>query len=148
MHYIKPLHWSLWMARGVHVFHSCEICKQTYYRSKICSPSDGGHWIYRPLLLDVRHPVSALISYNWGGGSKLYPLMGGRGRGVKKCTFRGRVPHRPEDPRNTLWKKLVRESTNFFYFSKKSGTFVLNAEYYEIKKCYDFHLKIIISCSR
>ncbi len=49
---IKYLHWSLWMAHGNHVYHLCESCKQTYYRSIIRSPSNGRH---QPLLFDVCH---------------------------------------------------------------------------------------------
>ncbi len=58
IHYIKPLHWSLWMACGGHVFRSCDICKQIYIIAQITRlSSDGGHWIYRPLHFDVRQGV-------------------------------------------------------------------------------------------
>ncbi len=60
IHYIKPLHWSLWMAHGGHVFCSCKICKQTYIiAQKTCLPSDGG--IYWPFNFDVCH--SAILNH-------------------------------------------------------------------------------------
>ncbi len=51
------------MARGGHVFRSCEICKQTYIiTQKTRSPSDGRHWIYLPLHFDVHRPGD----FGWG----------------------------------------------------------------------------------
>ncbi len=55
---MKPLHWSLSMALGGHVSRFWEICKQTYIIApKRSSPSDRGHWIYRPLHFDVWRKV-------------------------------------------------------------------------------------------
>ncbi len=76
-----------------------------------------------------------------------------------KSEFKRRNGKTTEFPTNVIdrpgksikWSGKIRESQGTFCFSNKSGNLSLNADYPEIKKCFDFQLKnitIIILCSR